>query len=725
MNKSNKFLNVCMSFLLALTFLIAPFPKQQTKNASADPPVYNIQVVDDALLNYVSISADEQPLTSESIKNLDTDGNGTLDTSYVFANRSVTLVFNPFIYGYDATFNSSYFYEPTYELKEFTKLASEIEFPYTFTHNGEEYSYSIADDSKITVRHSETSSSFTDSSFVSIVSETETSRIMKFITSYTLKSDAPNTSFEFIPYNYISNTGKATQYTINFERPIVNFNNESVTWFTCTGLDFGATPYESEIIESELSAENIKFKITNNNYTENNPLYFDINHDGFIYTFKLFSKTYGSDELLFVEYYDEQKEINKQSLATKLDKDGNVIVDIDSPVYKYDGGTTTFNMFAIDFNKPGRYEISFYDETYKLGLNDNNFDSVSFYIKTSDSMNSNSAFQNAYAIMQKYDENNNLSDYIVTGSTQNSNVQITLKNLGFYFENDEVINSFTPTAETPELNVVEFIKTTLTGSLNIPVSTFYSVETLKEALKHSPDYKFECSDDAFYEVNIYQYQKNPNGTYTVKNKTHYQFTIVKNPKISFTVFRVDENNDRIPIPGTDRFETEIKEGEVPYVTTPIEYKINIDSEMPVVRFFSAGSPGQKTFTLGKTYLNTYTINYAMQAVKIEQVDVVDSGGAVLEMLGIRIRGVGEIEVEVTVNSQTQTFTINGDETLRFENYGVYSVSVKDSMGTTGTLVIDYSKPVSTSAIILIVLVGVIVLAVVLFVVASRGKLKTR
>ncbi|MBQ8212315.1 MAG: hypothetical protein IJZ27_07300, partial [Treponema sp.] len=132
----------------------------------------------------------------------------------------------------------------------------------------------------------------------------------------------------------------------------------------------------------------------------------------------------------------------------------------------------------------------------------------------------------------------------------------------------------------------------------------------------------------------------------------------------------------------------------------------------------------KTFTLGKTYLNEYIINYAMQAVKIEKVDIVENGET-LKVLGVKFQGVGDIEVEVTVNSQVQKHTLKSGDTLKFENYGIYSFSIKDSMGTTGTLVIDYSKPVSTSAFILIVLVGVLVLAIVLFIVASRGKMKTR
>ncbi|MBR3885371.1 MAG: hypothetical protein IKJ33_02775 [Clostridia bacterium] len=723
MNKMNKILQVCMTFVLALTFLIAPFPHKKDKNA-VSAPSDDIQLIDDKISNFVTISTDGQTLTNEMLRHFDTDDDGKNDTSYVFTNRGATMVFEPLKYGYETSFDPAHFYLPTTESVSISKLESEEEFPNVFTYKEEEYSYTISSDDVISIRNSKTNSSFTGGEFVSITEETSTKRTFTFITSYTLKADAPNTSFSFVPFDYITNSQKSTQYTINFERPIANFKNEDVTLFTCTGLDIGNTPYVNEKIEQELSYENLKFQITNNNYTETNPLYFDINHDGFVFTFKLFCKTFGADELLFVEYFDEQKEVNKKSLATKLDKNGNVIIDVDSPVYKYDGATTNFNTFSIDFNKTGRYEIAVYDETYKLKLSDNNYYSTSFYIKTSDSSNANSAFENAYAIMQGYDENNNISNYIVTGSTQNQNVQVTLKNLSFYFENDEVINSFTPTESTPALNVVEFIKTTLTGSLNIPESTYYSVETLKKELEKSPDIKFECSDDAFYEFNIYQYQKNADGSYSIKNTTHYQFTIVKNPKISFTVFRVDENNDRIPIPGTDRFETEIKEGEVPYTTTPINYKINIDSEMEIVRFFSSNNPGQKTFSLGKTYLNEYTINYAMQAVKIEQVEIKE-GDAVLKVLGVRFQGVGDIDVEVTVNSAVQKFTVKNGETLQFENYGIYSFSIRDSMGTTGTLTIDYSKPVSMSAVILVVLLGVIVLAIALFVISSRGKMKTR
>lgn len=727
MNKTKKSLKLFMSFVLALSFLVAPFswsPKNQT--ASSEPSS-DIQIIDNNMLNYVTISTDGQSLSAESIKTIDTNSDGKADTSYVFTNRSATLIFEPFTYGYEASFDSSNFYQPTYLDVEITKLESEPNFPANFEVNDNSYTYSISGDNKITITAPNNTSSFTESAFVSMLPDTSTTRTFRFITSYTLKSDAPNSAFSFIPFNSRANATKATQYTVNFERPIVNFKNDDVTLFTCKGLDIGNTPFTSAKIERELSYENVKFQITNNDYTENNPLYFDINHDGFIYTFKLFSKTYGSDELLFVEYYDEQKSKNKESLATVLDEEGNVktIVDV-SPVYKYDGATTNFNMFSIEFENPGRYEIFVYDETYRLKLKDNNFYSTSFYIKTNDSLTSHTAFENAYAIMQKYDDEGNLSDYIVSGSTQNSDVKVTLKNLDFYFEHDAVINSFTPTDAMPELNIIEIIETVYTGGLNEPVSTFYNIDEIKEMLSQSPDLVFECQKDAFYQIFIYQYEFK-NGSYVKKPVNYYQqFTISKQPKIQFTYYIVDENNDRIQKPNSNQFETDVDKGDTPFTTVPKNYKINIDSKMNIVRYFSSSTPSKKTYPLNKTYLNEFTINYAMQSVKIEQIDIIDpDSDKVLKVLGVKFLGVGEIKVDVTVNSLTKTYTIQSGEILQFEDYGTYSFSIQDSMGTVGATVIKYTKPVSTSAILLIALVGVIVLAIVLFVISSRGKLKTR
>lgn len=714
-----------MSFVLALTFLIAPFPKKQNLASSA-PGDTNLEVIDETVLNYVNISIDGQSLTQNEIKNIDSNNDGVFDASYIYANRTVTLNFDPLNFSYKAIFDSTYFYKTTRNIT-ITKLASDPEFPLTFTENEVVYRYEIDVNNEVSITNSSTTTRLSNSEFIAYdpALDTETTRTFTLTTSYTLKADAPNTNFTFTPRNSSENSNGALQYMINFERPISNFKTNPVTLFTCLGLDIGNTPYTNTQIEKELSYENIKFQITNNNYTESNPLYFDINHNGFIYTFKLFCKTIGSDELLFVDYYDNQRSNNGQSLATKLDEHGEIITDDVSPVFKYYGATTEFNTFSIDFNKTGRYEISVYDETHLLNLKDKNFYTTSFYIKTSDGANVNSAFENAYAIMQNYDDEGNFTDYIVSGSTQNSNVQITLKNLSYYFENDAIIKDLLK-EQADHLTAVEFIETTLTGALNIPVSTYYSVSEIKEALTESLDFKLNCENDSFYEVYIYQYKKNADGTFSVKNKTTYNFTIVKQPKISFKVYKVDENNDPIPIPGTNKFETEPKEADIPYQITPVEYRLNINAKMEFATFFKNPS-ATKTRVLDKTYLNVYTINYAMQQVKIEKVDIYDEGSTdtILNVLGIEFSGVGDITVKVTVNSITTEYTVQSGERLIFENYGVYTVSIQDTMGTTATAEFSWLKPTSVSAIILIVLVGVIVLAVVLFIIASRGKVSTR
>ncbi len=742
MSKLKKSLLFCVSFVLALSFLITPLPTQNHKHTFSAV----IEMVDEALLNYVSISADGQTLTNADMKNVDTDEDGKIDKSFVYTNRTATVSFKPFEYNYDIVVeNEDYFYKEPEKSIVLTKLETDEDFPSSFTIDGQEISYTINEDDEISIRNETINSSFSNSPLIRKIADTPTTRTFYYITSYTLKTKlsdntiVPATYLQFTPYKTGWNATKQTQYQINFEHPVANFGDKHVTLFTFSGLDGGADSLSLNKIERELSYENMKFQIINNDYTENNPLYFDINNDGFVYTFKLFSKEIESEEYLFVEYFDEQRPLNNRSLATQLDSEGKVInvgAKYDDggkliseeirPVYKYISATTDFNTFSMDFNKTGRYEISVYDETYKLGLKDNNFYSTSFYIKTSDSTNENSAFENAYAILQNYDEEGNLLDYIVSGSTQNSNVQITLKNLLFYFENDAVIKALSD-EESQTLNVVEFIKTTLTGSLNIPVSTYYSVASLQELLAESPDFIIDCSDDAFYEIIIYQYNKEDNGSFTKKDETSYQFTIVKQPKISFTVFKIDQDNDPIPIPGTNKFETEIREADVPYTITPVEYRININSDMEFLTFFK--NPSQATpkpLILDKTYLNEYTINYAMQAVKIEQVDVMEPGTTnVSGDLGIQFFGVGDISVTITVDSITTNYTLQSGDQLSFADYGIYSVSIEDSMGTVATAVFKFTKPVSTSAIILFSLIGVIVLAVALFVISSRGKMKTR
>lgn len=709
MNKIKKFLLYCISGLLAFSFLISPFPKPNQKVGSS-VDIIESEIIDDNVLSYVTISTNGKTLTTNEIKTIDSDNDGRNDSSFIFANGTITLNLKPLQYNYKLTLDESYYYKET-ETVSLEKDTETGNFPLSFKFKGEDYSYTISSQDILNITSSQTPNPIGESDLIKMT-DTETTRTFAITTGYTLKADAPNTSFKFIAST--SNTKESNQqYALNFERPVLDFRTDDVTMFTCVGLDVGSTPFVNEKIERELSYENVKLQFTNNNYTENNPLYFDINHNGFVYTFKLYSKEISSNQYLFVEYYDEQKPVNNTSIATKINSNtGN----IDIPVYKFEGETTNFNMFSIDFKKTGRYEISVYDETYNLGLKNNNYYSTSFYIKNNES----SAFDNAYAIMQSYDDENNFLDYIVSESTQNTNVEITIKNLSYYFENDEAIKNFEPTETLSDLNVIEFIKTTLSGSLNIPESTFYSVSDLKKILEKNQNFSIDCTEDAFYEIVIYQFDETD---YSIKAKHSYQFTIVKQPKISFTVYNVNEDNDPIYDPVTNRPKTIIHEADTPYTTVPEKYKININSDMEISTFFSSSATSTTTH-LEKTYLNEYTINYAMQAVKIDKVNVTVDGKNV-EALGLQFFGVGEIVAEITVNSATTTFTIKSGETLSFTEYGTYSVRITDSMGTVGIGVFKYEKPVSVSAIILISLVGIIALSVVLFIISSRGKVKTR
>lgn len=753
MSKIKKSLLYCLTMLLAFGFLISPFPspaKDKPHQANAE----EIQLVDDNVLKYVTISTAELVLSSDKLKNVDSNGDGKNDTSFIFANGTISLNFKPFEYNYTATFTEDQFYKTTFE--KILEKDAEGNFPTTFLYGETEVSYQVSAGGNFTFKADSSTSSVSDqlSDFIS-VEETETTRKFTFITCYTLKADAPSTSFTFSLSTAQQNVN-VTKYTLNFERPVSNFKTDYVTYFSCKDLS-GNTSH-NEIIERELSYENVKIQFTNNDYTKNNPLYFDINYNGFVYTFMLYNENISGTDYLFVEYYDEQRSGNNRSLATILDENGSV----KTGVKKYVDATTDFNLFSLDFNKTGRYEISVYDSTYLLLKNkayyytpkdedptDNikpepelvipeantfnyNFYQTSFYIKTSET-DADSAFDNAYVIMQSYDDDGNYLDYIVSTSTQNNNVEITLKNLSYYFENDEAIKNFTATETLPDLNVVEFRVTTLAGSANIPKSTFYTLSQLKEALETNKDFNINCSEDAFYEIIIYRFDKT---TYAVTNKKAYQFTIVKDPKISFTVYEVDANNDPIEVPGSSpvEYQKTIHEADTPYKAVPKNYKININSNMIISTFFCdklvheynfEPLPQAEEIDLPKTYLNQYTINFAMQEVDIKKVSVTDPNDEDKTLLGFQFFGVGEIMVQITVNSVTTTYTVKSGDILSFEAYGTYSIAIEDSMGTVGTAVFNYKKPVSMSAIILVVLCGVIALAVVLFVISSRGRVKTR
>ena len=800
MKKIKKFLLYCITSLLAISFILAPFPNKTHMSHAADETIVEQPLINDNVLRFVTITTAGKPkengeqtgeiLTADKIKSIDSNGDGTIDTSYIFAKGGkVTLTLQPLEYKYVLDYNASHFYAPTTENIVINKNVITNTFPTTFTYKGTTYSYSKNSEDELIITNPKENTNFSGSALISM-SETENTRTITITKSFSWKSGSPSTKFSFIAGNNSVSMGN-NKYVLNLELPIVNFGStgltsDFVTSFISTGLDADSTPQKSYLLEPGKSFEKLDFKITNNNYTEINPLYFDINHNGFIYYFKLFSKKINGEDLLFVEYSDSVSE-NNQSIASVINSETG---EATTSIKKYKNGTTDFNQFSLEFSKTGRYEISVYDETYLLGLEYNNYYSTSFYIKTSGN-SSDLAFDNAYAIMQSYDDtpdedgNRQYIDYIVSKPTTkinnelstsesssgdsdvarrkrlitvtlNTSVEITLKNLSDYFKNDEIIKNFSPTEETPELNVVDFVKITLAGSSNIPVITSYSVSKINEILNKEDNtqknFTIDCTDDAFYEVIVYQYGVTVDGegkkTYFRKSNRSYQFTIVKQPKISYTYYLTYNEDTDVEVPDTENggmktvhyskndpkydavenvYETDIYSAVTPYTTETRRYSVNINSDMDIiVKFSETPTDFIANKNIQKTYLNEYKIDYAMQSVKVERTKVMIEGTSnEKKVLALQCFGVGDITVEVTYNSQTKNFVVKSGEILEFEDYAVYNVRITDSMGTTTTASFSYLKPVSVSAIILIVLVGVIVLAVVLFIISSRGKVKTR
>ena len=737
MKKFKNFIFSIMVTILSLSFLVSPYWLKNNQSQSTDAYELGTQLIDAQLSNYVTISTLGKQLADENIKSIDTNDDEKPDTSYIITNGTVTVNFNWTKYNFSVKVEDDsyydYFYKSTFAV-ELTRENNESPFPTVFSIGDEEFTYDIDTNEVLTIRKN--NSIYAKSNvgdFISFVDIGNT-RTITFTTAYTLKATAPSTAFTFDVYSAGATTA-TTRYTLNFERPIADFNTTDVTWFTCEGLDIGDDPYSNSKLERELSYENVKLYLTNNDYTENNPLYFDINHNGFLYTFTLYSKEINSTDLLFVEYYDSQKPSNNKSLAT----------DISSTppkyVYKYIEDTDDFNEFMINFNKTGRYEISVYDSTYILGLNDCNYYSTSFYIKNDES----TAFDNAYAILQTYDEEGNPLDYVVSDSTQNADVKVTVKNLLYYFDTDANISSFSEDDNNEiidsngkndsKLTLVEFVKSILTGSSNIPSSQKYSKSELEEKLSSSQDFTLFCSDDAFFEVKIYRYshstsldsENNTIHTYQVIETKTYQFTIVKKPKISYSINITNEDGDQAIDPATGKPIKQIHEADTPYVIQHQDYSTNIKSKMNLTTSVLRVGEGQEAAVeLSKTYVNKYYVEYAMQAVEIESVELKAEGSNnVLQQLNLKFNGIGDISVQVEYNGTTTNYSLQSGDILSFTSYGVYTVTMTDSMGTTTTDTFNYAKPVSISSLLLIGLVGVVVLVVALFIISSRGKVQTR
>ena len=338
---------------------------------------------------------------------------------------------------------------------------------------------------------------------------------------------------------------------------------------------------------------------------------------------------------------------------------------------------------------------------------------TSFYIKDK----SKSNFENIYIIAQTQENDGTDIEYIVSTSTLNKNVKVTIKNL----DNFAKVGG-EPVTLADVIEKIEVKKTTFGGSTNIPTPTDYFPEDIEDDIFNG-DLTLKFDTDAYYQITIYQ----KNSTQTI----YYDFTIVKHAKTTFTVPLVDENSDPIIDPVTNRQKTDTYEATVPYRTEVITYTMNILSSMNLnIKYKSSGDSVQAKH-LGKTYTNIYTISYGVQAVILERYELIIKDGSeetVVPGLHLRVYGVGDITLDVTYNGVTTSYTLNseiGQNTISFYDYGSYTVKMVDSMGTQTAGVYKYSKKLNTSALALILLSSLLVLIILVFVLVARGKIKTR
>ena len=719
MKKLKKIISFCLILVFALPVFLINLGTKDKAFAAAPKNLY------------ATISVSGQVLNEEMLQVID-------DVTYVVTNSATTITFQYLNYNYMVELSDPNNFHATTVDIVLEKDTDTGLFPTIFEIDDKPYQYQIVDGAiiiydtinnigagAIPVLHSNNGD---------LLSYTETADTLtiSIIKSYTLDESSPNSTISYTVYRHETEvSGESNEndpIVVRFERPVVNFNSDDAISFECVGLDVGADPFIDTKIPREHSYANVKLSFTNNDYTENNPLYFDINHNGFIYTYKLYSKNIATKDLLFVEYYDEQRPKNNKSLATELFANG----EIKSAVYKYVGATENFNEFLINFNRTGRYEVSVYDSTYILGLTNNNFYSTSFYIKNESA--ENTAFENVYVIFQTLEDDGTPIDYVVSESTLNSDVQITIKNLPFYFEKDTVVQD--------DHIVLDYTVTTFGGSSNIPTTTYYTKAELEEMLNEDGDLIMIVKADAFYELKLSQYHidnpgdapvkggviRDPNTGDIIKSyEQNYNFSVVKAPKTSFTKYKVNDEYE-VEYDANGNPKTTTKEAEIPYrVVRDYENYRNIKSKLNMLYEFKTDTVARTEVTLDKANINQYYIDYAMQEVMVEEFDVYNEDKKVADQLNLRFLGIGEIIVTIKFNGKTTTTTLNNETgyTLSFYEYGVYTVSFTDEMGTLGTGEFNYEKPPNTSSTLLIVFSGILVGGIVAFIVVSRGKMKTR
>lgn len=695
-----------MVFMVASIFLVQGLCYDQTK------PKANAETLSTAVHDYVSFSQNGQPLNYSNFNNFD-------NSTYIITNDSLTMTFNAFDYNYMVTASDIDNFIVTYaEPIHIDYYKATNTFADSFIYKNTLYYYDLNTGNNILQIYKNAPSiqniiPHLSTQHTNLISYnfTATERTIYIVSSYTLKSKAPNSTLN-VRINYLNNITGVTysDFFINLTRPVIDFKNTSTPFVTFNSYSNGSnTPYTDTMLQKDLEFDKLDIDIMNNTYTEYNPLYLKLNYNGFIYDYKVYSKEYGSVNYLFVNYIDNFNPSNNKYLATALISAGNGSQMIDSsqnfPAYL----DSNINKFSFIFSETGRYSIEIFDSTYVAGLKNSNYYQTSFYIKNQNDVIDD--FDNIYLISETIGQNNEHLDYIVSGSTLNNNVKVTFKNLAF--ESGKTLGDI--------IDRIEVVKTTFGGSNNIPTPTTYNIEQITTLLDGKSEFELNFEEDAFYQIYIYKANSND------QTRIEYEFTVVKQAKTTYTIdnktFESESTNgDSLRITKTSTGDT--YEAIVPYRTIIQRYETRIPSTITIgYKIVNNGTTQiSRSQTLNKTFINNFSISYGMPQASIDTSN--STGSSVVA----QFYGVGDLSVRVTFGDTTIIYKLNsenGDNTLTFTEYGTYQFVVVDSMGNTDSGSYKLSKSLTTSAIVLIALSCVLVLFITIFILKARGKVATK
>ena len=654
-----------------------------TKSYAAAPDDTST-AIDSDFFNLVTITKQGQTLGLENI--IQKDGK-----SYIFTNESITFSLHAYRTPYNIDFGE-YASNFTRDTESITISPNALgRYPSTIELFGTTYYIEVANGTRVNIYASDPSNTLL-TPIVSTASSTELNSTidgsnvitLTYTTRFTFKANATShikiNNYELYLFKTIIDFSNGTNQIVNFEALYLGGD-----------VAYSCVP----IIPEEQQFSTVQIDFTNNTYTEENPLYFNINYNGFIFNFMLYSKVYDGNNLLFVNYFDNSK---TKYLATMLvlDESENLVPQASTAL---DASTETFSLV---FRNTGRYEIEIYDSTYIAGFENPNYMSKSFYIVKEDA----TPFNNIYIIAQSIDDEGAPIEYIVSSSTINNDVEVSIKNLTT--EDENISNT---------IDRVEVVKAIFGASDNDPIYYNISPEAITnpdllssielDVKFEDGDLVFKLTEDAYYQIRVYQ--KNNTSLYT-----EFNFTIVKQAKTSYKVKTGPGPEDYVKHDASTPFQEEI-----------IDYEFVIPAKIQVLIKYTSVTTTEDT-TLDKSYINKYRIRYGMQQVAVERHAVLDKDGKEISgTIQLQFFGVGALVVEVDFNGTTTTYNINSTETLTFSEVGVYNVKVTDSMGTEGTYTYEIKKSLNTSAIVLIVLSAVLVLIIVAFILSASGKVKTR